>query len=201
MYPKLAFVELCSDQIFHSNNLIQRMPALRNVLRQCRGKTRVNQDLKLDASAKYENPLALPSKTLTVVDNKRELALYVSATQMFRKDCCYIVIGGLTGLGWIAMTFIAENGGGVLGSIARRKPSKHQQNEIENLMNKTQCKIKAYQADITDMSNLSNAIKCIEHDLNWRRIKGLFNGAGVLADALLINMSEQQLEEVLKPKI
>ena len=201
VYEEITLVELHGEQIFQRQKLLKTMPAIRHILQKCRKKESVKNYVKLGEFSTFDNPLALPRKTFHLRENDSEITMYASSSQMLRKKGCYIVVGGLTGLGWVLMTFIAENGGGYAASISRREPSSQQQNHMETLMRKTGCKIKAYQCDITDMKNLNNAIQCIQNDVGMAQIKGIFNGAGVLEDCLLISMTEDQLEKVLKPKI
>ena len=196
---ELTLVELRGAQLFQRQRLITIMPAIRTILGKCLDA--VKEGLKFDASTEVENPIALPRKTFHLSDNDSELTMYASSRHMFRKQGCYLVVGGLTGLGWILVTFIAENGGGHIASLSRRLPSSQQQNDIEVLMTKTECKISTYQCDITDMKNLSHTIKRIQTDLDGIHIKGIFNGAGVLDDVSLVNMKTSQLEKVLKPKV
>ena len=198
---EITVIELRGEELFRSKHLMKIMPMIRSSLGKCHGKALCTEDLKRDGSVRVEN-LALPSKTCPLSDNICELTpIYASAKHMFRKNSCYIVVGGLTGLGWILVTYIAENGGGHIASLSRRKPSNQQLNEMDILMNKTRCKVKAYQSDITDFHNLNNTIKCLQNDLNGIQIKGIFNGAGVLDNELLVRMTEQQVEKVFKPKV
>ena len=197
----ITMIEHRGEKLFKSKNLMKIMPSIREVLRKIHGKESVKEDLKHKNRIHRENPLTLPRETVSLSDNDSELNLYASSRRMFGKHSCYIVVGGLTGLGWILVRFIAENGGGYLASLSRRKPSIQQQNGMGILMHSTGCKIKAYQCDITDMRDLSNTIKCIQNDLDGIQIKGIINGAGVLDDGLLVNMTEDQVEKVLKPKV
>ena len=200
VYQELTVITLRGEQVFQRKKLMKIMPAFRTILGKCHGKESFKEDLKLNGRLEFENPLALPRKTFHLSDKTCELTMFASSRHMFRKNSCYIVVGGLTGLGWILVTFIAENGGGYVATLSRRKPSYQQQSDMEILMSKTGCKIKAYQCDITDMRNISHTITCIQN-IDGVQIKGIFNGAGVLDDGLLVNMTEDQVEKVLKPKI
>ena len=198
---EITVIEHLGEKVFKNKNLVNIMPSIRTVLRKIHGKESIKDDLMYKDRIHCKNPLTLPRETISLSDNDSELNLYASSRHMFRKHSCYIVVGGLTGLGWILARFIAENGGGYLASLSRRKPSIQQQNDMETLMHNTGCKIKAYQCDITDMRDLGNTIECIQKDLDGMHIKGIFNGAGVLDDGLLVNMTEEQVEKVLKPKV
>ena len=199
MHPRLPVSLLRCEDILQPEKMQHSLSALRGVLQKFSCKEIVNQDYETITS-KERNPLALPSRKLSLSD-RLKLPKYIPVAHLFRKNCCYIVVGGLTGLGWEIMKMIAANGGGFLCSFSRRKPSAVQQNEIDNLMNTTKCSIKALQVDITDIHSLKTTMEKIQLELNGVNIKGIFNGAGVLSDSLLVNMSEEQLNKVLRPKV
>ena len=201
VYQELTVIEVHGERLFQRKQLMKAMPAIRTILGKCIGKGAVMEDLKLDDRIELENPLTLPRETFQLSNSNSELTMYASSRHLFRKHSCYVIVGGLTGLGWVLMTFIAENGGGYIASLSRKLPSSQQQNDMETLMKKTEAKIRTYQCDITDLQNLSNTLACIQTELDGAHIKGIFNGAGVLDDGLLVNMKENQVEKVLRPKV
>ena len=200
-YTSLSVVELNTEEMFQIDELEQSLPAVRDTLLKYGGSgLNFQRSLRNDKGGEA-NPLAVPTNTLSLLESDKNLPAYVSESHLFRKTSCYLVIGGLTGLGWKIMEYIASMGGGYLGSISRRKPTLHQQNEINKLINKTDCCIRTYQGDITDIGSLTSTLNRIECELDGVPVKGIFNGAGVLADCLLVNMTEEQLDKVLKPKV
>ena len=129
------------------------------------------------------------------------ILLRVREEHLFRKNCCYIVVGGLTGLGWVLVQIMVQCGAGYIVTISRRKPSVEKQDEINNLMRMKTCRIICQQTNINSLSTLSSTIDDLKQQLKDVPIKGIFHGAGVLADGLLMTMTADQLEKVLMPKI
>ena len=135
------------------------------------------------------------------IEIDQSIPLRVREEHLFRKSCCYIVVGGLTGLGWILVQTMVKCGAGYVVTFSRRKPSIDQQDDINNLMRMNTCRIICQQTDINSLSTLSSTLDDLKQQLKDVPIKGIFHGAGVLADGLLMTMTEDQLEHVLMPKI
>ncbi|CAC5426739.1 Narbonolide/10-deoxymethynolide synthase PikA1, modules 1 and 2 [Mytilus coruscus] len=146
--------------------------------------------------------LQIPTKTMSMKFDNIQKYNFVKMPQdtLFRKDGCYIVIGGLTGLGWEIINFAADRGAGEIISLSRRNVSIQQQNELDMLCESTGCRIRAMVADITIWDDVQKVFFEIEQSSQCK-IKGIFQGAGVLKDALTSRMNEDHLIDVLKPKV
>ncbi|XP_077865915.1 uncharacterized protein LOC144353199, partial [Saccoglossus kowalevskii] len=57
------------------------------------------------------------------------------------------------------------------------------------------------QADITDKAGLERSLICLRQKLKMVPIKGVFHGAVVLSDRLMVNMSDDEFQTAVKPKI
>lgn len=133
--------------------------------------------------------------------NTPNVYMRVGKEALFRKNGCYLVVGGLTGLGWILLQFLAEKGAGYLAVLSRRVPSKDQTNEIENMKVKYGCNIYTEQVDITDIHDLRAVICNLQNCIGRMPIRGIFQGAGVLSDAFLVGQSNETVRKVFLPKI
>ncbi|XP_041364321.1 uncharacterized protein LOC121379738 [Gigantopelta aegis] len=124
-----------------------------------------------------------------------------SEDAMFRSDGVYIVVGGLTGLGWECVHFLSKRGAGVVFIINRRKVQEDTLHEIGKIEQQYGCEISVKQADVTNMSSLKNVFRTIEDKFPRKQLKGVYFGAGVLEDRTLINMSQDTFMKVAAPKI
>ncbi|WAQ97491.1 APMLA-like protein [Mya arenaria] len=122
-------------------------------------------------------------------------------TGLFRKCGCYIVVGGLTGLGRVLVKYIAESGAGHIAIFSRRQPSDEQKQYFKDLETGCSCTIHTLQVDVTDLESLYLARQSVCFALNGVPIRGIFQGAGVLVDAIYENQTEETLVKVLKPKL
>ena len=147
-----------------------------------------------------KNVLSLPWKSLSLTHNQI-IPLRVTESHLFRKNGCYVVVGGLTGLGWELMKLIAESGGGHIASINRRRPTEEQVDEINKIMLQHHVHIHCIQADITDLENVKTAFLNLKQTLKEVKIKGIFNGAGVIADNTLAQMTDTEIDKAMRPKI
>ncbi|CAC5426744.1 unnamed protein product [Mytilus coruscus] len=100
---------------------------------------------------KSDGILQIPTKTLSMkFDNIRKYNnVKIQQDTLFRNDGCYIVVGGLTGLGWEIISFAAGRGADEVISLSRRNVSIQQQNEFDMLFESTGCRIRAMVAYIT----------------------------------------------------
>ena len=196
-FPEIEVSSPRAENIFQRTKLEKLMPDIRDLL----AHQNFIWNKEMPTGKEKKTPFSLPCKEISLSDYSSKYSVSVEDTKIFNGNCCYIVVGGLTGLGWIVMEWIAKMGGGYIRSISRRKPSGDQLREIQRLAEDTMSNIEAISADITDLSALRDVINNLQEKLNDIPIKGVFNGAGALADCLLINLSEEKLEKVILPKI
>ncbi|XP_076147415.1 phthioceranic/hydroxyphthioceranic acid synthase-like [Alosa pseudoharengus] len=130
-----------------------------------------------------------------------DISLLPREHRLFNKNCVYIVTGGLTGLGFETVRFIAERGGGYIVILSRRSPSSEMQLEIDAVKQQCGVVIVSLQCDIAIPEQVKRAILTIEESLTSCSIKGIFHSAVVLHDALLENLDKSLFEKVLKPKV
>ncbi|CAC5419848.1 Probable polyketide synthase 1,Highly reducing polyketide synthase alt5,Highly reducing polyketide synthase 40 [Mytilus coruscus] len=139
----------------------------------------------------------LPTKTI-IVDRKNIVKVKALVGTPFRKDCSYIIVGGLSGLGWVLLKLLAKQGAGQVISLSRRQITQEKQNQLNELNEATGCKFKTFSVDITRLGDL-RSVFC-EIKTGPFQIKGIFQGAGVIDDKLCFEMNEEKLN-VLQPKV
>ncbi|XP_029313907.1 highly reducing polyketide synthase alnA [Cottoperca gobio] len=121
--------------------------------------------------------------------------------QVFKQNCVYIVTGGLSGLGFETVKFIAHNGGGCIATLSRSTLTDEMQFVMELLQRRYGVTIVNVQCDVSVSIQVVDAISKIEERFSSCPIKGVFHSAAVLHDALIENLDESLFRKVLQPKV
>jgi NAD(P)-dependent dehydrogenase (short-subunit alcohol dehydrogenase family)/acyl carrier protein len=130
------------------------------------------------------------------------LQVTLLADSLFDQNGIYLVVGGLTGLGWLCVQFMAENGAGHIAIINRRAPSEEQKASMNEMKQKHGCHVQAFQADIARFRSLEQALEQIKQVFAANcEVRGVFNGAAVLEDHPFKEMQQEAFERVLAPKV
>ncbi|XP_042333386.1 LOW QUALITY PROTEIN: hybrid PKS-NRPS synthetase pynA-like [Sceloporus undulatus] len=131
-----------------------------------------------------------------------DIPMYESKRKMFKQNAVYIVTGGLTGLGFETVRFIAQNGGGCIVILSRRKPSLEKQKEISNLQNQNEwSRIVSLQCNVIFKPEVERAMSSIRKIFPNCPIKGIFHSAMVLHDGVMEALNVSAFEKVLSPKV
>ncbi|XP_061853114.1 uncharacterized protein LOC133625531 [Colius striatus] len=131
-----------------------------------------------------------------------DIPLYEAQKQLFKQHAVYVVVGGLTGLGFETVKFIAENGGGCIAILSRSNPSSEKQGELKALQQQHKgCKVAFVQCDVTLSSAVEKAFQSIATVFAGTPIKGVFQSAVVLHDGHLEVLSLADFQKVLSPKV
>ncbi|XP_034416672.1 mycocerosic acid synthase-like polyketide synthase isoform X2 [Cyclopterus lumpus] len=130
-----------------------------------------------------------------------DIPLLTGSGQLFKQSCVYIVTGGLSGLGFETVKFIAYNGGGCIATLSRSNLTDDFQFEMELLQRRYGVTIMNVKCDVSVSMQVVDAISKIEQRFSSCPIKGVFHSAAVLHDALIENLDESLLRKVLQPKV
>ncbi|XP_009327405.1 PREDICTED: lovastatin diketide synthase LovF-like [Pygoscelis adeliae] len=131
-----------------------------------------------------------------------DIPLYESQKKLFKQNAVYIVVGGLTGLGFETVKFIAKNGGGCIAIFSRKFPSNEKQEELEALQQQYEgSKVEFVQCDVTSTSDVEKAFQSIAKIFAGSPIKGVFQSAVVLHDGRLEVLNLADFQKVLSPKV
>ncbi|XP_051719807.1 probable polyketide synthase 16 isoform X2 [Ctenopharyngodon idella] len=120
---------------------------------------------------------------------------------LFKKNSVYIVTGGLTGLGFETVKFIAQKGGGNIVILSRRNPDPQIQQEISQVSSSWGSVIKSLPCDVSVFEQVDQTIVNIGKLFPSSPIKGIFHSAVVLHDALIEHLDKSLYEKVLRPKV
>ncbi|XP_064019023.1 uncharacterized protein LOC135185832 [Pogoniulus pusillus] len=146
-------------------------------------------------------PLAVlrRQKDITV---SSDIPVYEPPKRLFKHNAIYVVVGGLTGLGFETVKFIAEHGGGCIAILSRKIPSNEKQEELNALRQQYKgSKVVFVQCDVSSTSEVEKAFQSIVNIFAGSPIKGVFQSAVALHDGRLEVLTLADFQEVLNPKV
>ncbi|KAM6280997.1 mycolipanoate synthase-like [Porphyrio hochstetteri] len=160
---------------------------------------------RMNSAMSYFTDQSVP---LAVLRRQKDIALlsdiplYEPQKKLFKQNAVYVVVGGLTGLGFETVKFIAMNGGEFIAILSRRIPSKEKQEEIKSLQQQYEgSKVVFVQCDVTLTSDVEKAFCYIANIFAGSPIKGVFQSAVVLHDGYLEVLNLADFQKVLSPKV
>lgn len=115
-----------------------------------------------------------------------------------RRDGTYLVTGGLGAIGLHVADWLATQGAGVIALLARRAPSAEAQASLARLRERA-ARVVVLTGDVADAHSLSTALAALPADAPPMR--GVLHAAGVLADGILNDMTLDQLDQAMAPKV
>ncbi len=156
-------------------------------------------------------------------DNQRYVACLVRRPELavpdqdgalpLRPDASYLITGGLGGLGLCLAEWLAEQGARRLVLLGRTPlPPRSRWNDVVagsplaeriaaiRCLEKMGTTVYVAAADVADAEQLTAFLAAYDQ-AGWPPIRGVVHAAGVLQDQLLINMTADALETVLRPKV
>ncbi|XP_048240592.1 fusarin C synthetase-like [Haliotis rufescens] len=120
---------------------------------------------------------------------------------LFDRRGMYLVVGGMTGLGWECVVYLASKGAGCITVINRRKPDPTKQDEMKHVSQIYGCTVTSEQADVQDIKAIRSALKKLGTRFPAYTLKGVFFGAAVLKDGILLEMTRDKFKTASAPKV
>ncbi|XP_069133106.1 phthioceranic/hydroxyphthioceranic acid synthase-like isoform X2 [Argopecten irradians] len=189
-YGELSFIILYNEDILMRKNLSETILKVGKWLR------------KNLSKIQCDNWAEKTTRVVTLDSAKQqEKRVKVRKEQLFRRKSCYVIVGGLTGLGWEIVKYLATDCSTSIVILSRSVPNAAQTREISKLEKLTSTSIKALSADITSIGSLEKAFTRIENYYGQHSVKGIFHGGAVLNDGLFINQTNESFKKVLLPKV
>ena len=140
-----------------------------------------------------ENDLHVARPTQTDFE---KFTAFKTTTLKLDPQAAYLITGGLGGFGLRSACWLAEKGARQLILLGRRGLSTAEAKAgIETLVSMG-VEVSAYACDVTDAAGLSKII-----GPHLSRLKGVIHAAAVIEDSLIENLSPEQFERVLSPKL
>ena len=144
--------------------------------------------------------LSLPFQELRI---DKQVNVKEVVTDGFGRHAAYVVVGGLTGLGWETVQILAQGGARLIAIMSRRGTSDSRNAEIAAIEQQRRCRIICCQCDITDYAQVESTFSHIRSESSKADciIEGIFQGAGVLEGSLIQTLTEGKLSKPMRPKI
>lgn len=120
------------------------------------------------------------------------------AKEKIRRDGTYLITGGTGALGLRVANWLAAHGAGTIALLSRRGATA----EIEEALNSIREKgsnVVVLKGDAADAQSLAGALAQLPADAP--PLRGVVHAAGVLADGIMSEMSLEQFDRALVPKV
>jgi acyl transferase domain-containing protein/thioesterase domain-containing protein/nucleoside-diphosphate-sugar epimerase len=121
-----------------------------------------------------------------------------SEAALVRKDGTYLISGGFGALGLRVATWLAEQGAGTVALLSRRGASPESENTVA-AMRAMGTNVAVLSGDAADAQSLAAALSRLPQQSP--PLRGVIHAAGVLADGILSEMTLDQLERPMGPKV
>ncbi len=212
---EVHFHALLMSQIIQKGSLQMQMPHIYRWLKSMHldrktlslDTTAVLKSQDIDLVSVKESESYFTCQILSIIilqsDSKNQLSdiPVIPKHSLLQKNSVYIVTGGLTGLGFETVKFIAQKGGGNIVILSRSNPNPQMQQEISQVSSLWGSTIKSLPCDVSVSGQVDQTILNIGNLFPSSPIKGVFHSAVVLHDGLIERLDKSLYEKVMRPKI
>ncbi|XP_060078597.1 uncharacterized protein LOC132558089 [Ylistrum balloti] len=182
--------------VFEENNIIRKFPKVKHWL------TRRLKRLDLSENARNSMQLQTIRLSDTCNDGKKgNIETKAMGDKLFHKNAAYVVVGGMTGLGWEIVKWLGMTGAGVVIPVSRKGKNPDMSQQLQNAMDLHKFKIVPMKCNIVSYADVERTFSCIKMQFPNHPIKGIFQGAGVLRDTRIDTMTMDKFNDVLQPKV
>lgn len=148
-----------------------------------------------------EQDIGSESSKIDVTEITEHLEIRTPEENLIREDSAYIVVGGLTGLGWLIVKYLAKRKASTIITFSRRSLTNETEQRFLNIKHIHGVNILHRAVDITHLEDLTRTMQCLQQDLAGVPIRGVFQGAGVLKDRTALKMTQEEFQIPLPAKI
>ncbi|MFA0960733.1 SDR family NAD(P)-dependent oxidoreductase [Roseivirga sp. BDSF3-8] len=147
-------------------------------------------------SGQRESTVSLKGEQRKVLRLKKETATLTGASDIFSREKSYLITGGTGALGVELVRWAATQGARHMVLVSRSGKLKDDSLLIE--MQKAGLQIEIVAADIADRQEVDSL--CAKFGSRYPALGGVFHLAGVLADATMTSLNEEDFRRVYQPK-
>ncbi|XP_069142266.1 uncharacterized protein [Argopecten irradians] len=153
----------------------------------------------------YSIPKPLEQHIVKLPRFQKEEKIYIQAKatedNLIHTHAAYVVVGGLTGLGWEIVKWLGCQGAGVVVSLSRKGHIPEMDVKLQNAMDIHRYEIVPMRCDIVEYADVEKTFSDIKTRFPNHPIKGIFQGAGILRDTRIETMTMDKFKEELQPKV
>jgi acyl transferase domain-containing protein/thioesterase domain-containing protein/acyl carrier protein len=131
---------------------------------------------------------------LRIADSKHQ----DEASSHIRQDGTYLITGGTGALGLRVANWLAEQGAGTIALLSRRGASAEIEKPLEAIR-QGGSNVVVLSSDVADAKSLQSAVAQLPTDAP--PLRGVFHAAGVLADGIISDMTLEQFDRAMAPKV
>lgn len=124
---------------------------------------------------------------------------YISKKSVINANSSYLITGGFSGFGLLTAKWLVQKGAKNLILISRSGPVTSEAKTVLQQLKSLGINIEAASVDITNINQLNNLLKKCEKTMP--PLKGIIHSAMVLHDALISELTSENISKVLLPKI
>lgn len=118
-----------------------------------------------------------------------------------KADASYLIIGGVGGIGRSAAFWMASHGAKNLIVLSRSAGNVQKNASFVAGLREAGCRVVALSCDVTDKDDLARALRACESQEQLPPIRGIVQGAMVLQDSILENMTIDDWQTAIRPKV
>lgn len=137
--------------------------------------------------------------TISLQDPEVVVAPLLKETVTFRADGTYLIAGGLGGFSLAVAQWLVENGAKRLVLMGRSGASSPAAKAAVKTLEEAGAHIVVAKADVTQEEQVKSVISDINNSM--QPLRGIIHAAMVLDDALILQLNEERMQKVMKPKM
>ncbi|KAH8594177.1 hypothetical protein B0O99DRAFT_742091 [Bisporella sp. PMI_857] len=137
---------------------------------------------------------------LSAEPNEQVKVLPRLATPKLRPGVSYLLVGGMGGLGKSLANWIVDHGARNV-ILLSRSAGKQDGSAFVAQLREAGSRVAAISCDVSDKEDLAKALRMCERDLKFPPIRGVIQGAMVLQDSILEQMTMQDWQAAIRPKV
>ncbi|KAF7554212.1 hypothetical protein G7Z17_g3048 [Cylindrodendrum hubeiense] len=137
---------------------------------------------------------------LSVAPDEEVRVLPQAAPPKLRPDASYVIVGGVGGLGRSIAHWMIYHGARNL-ILLSRSAGKENSGAFVSQLRESGCRVIAISCDVTSSQDLTRALDSCERDEQFPPVRGVIQGAMVLQDSILEQMTLDSWETAVQPKV
>ncbi|RYP73024.1 hypothetical protein DL771_003892 [Monosporascus sp. 5C6A] len=137
---------------------------------------------------------------LSVEPGEEVRVLPRAATPKLRPDASYLLVGGVGGLGRSIAHWMVDHGARNLILLSRSAGNQNSGAFVSHLR-EAGCRVVAISCDVANNEDLTRALDTCERDQRLPPVRGVIQGAMVLQDSILEQMTLDDWQTAIRPKV
>lgn len=150
-------------------------------------------------SADMENCHVIYKENTRYLESYEKIELQEKEEKPWKDGGVYLISGGAGGLGKIYAKEIVSSVEDAVIILLGRKPVKEQTKQFLEELEQENATAEYFSIDVTDKSETYKVIQKIVD--KYGKLDGILHCAGMISDDYIINKTEKEFEETLKPKV